>query len=174
MKESFGNSFVFILVITFLGILIAILLGSLSYSKSFKVKNRIIQILENYGEFHELTESDFANGDMINEINTSLASVGYRLTKNGINTECPSVEEYGGDNNYQSIELLNGASDYEYCVYKHSTGRGAYYSVIAYMYFDLPIIGDMIKVPLRSETKVIYNLCIDISGTGEVSDGNCR
>ena len=133
MKESIGNSMIFTIVITFIGIIIMILVGSIAYSKSFKVKNRIVEIIERHAEFHELTSNDWNdnNSALANEIEDSLKKIGYRVTKNGM-SNCKQG-------------ALNTTSNYEYCVYKHSTSRGPYYEVQVFMYFDLFIIYAMIN-----------------------------
>ena len=45
MKEAIGTSMVFNLIMVFTGVFIAILVGSIAYSKSFKIRNRIINIV---------------------------------------------------------------------------------------------------------------------------------
>ena len=60
MKEAFGNSFITIIVITFMSVLILILASSSSYSKAAKVRNRIIEMIEKYfyeKERHYLSKS---------------------------------------------------------------------------------------------------------------------
>ena len=47
MKEAFGNTAITTIVITFMAILILILASSSSYSKASKVRNRIIEMIEN-------------------------------------------------------------------------------------------------------------------------------
>ena len=42
MREAIGNTFIVNLLMVFLGVMSALLVGSVSYSKAFKVKNRII------------------------------------------------------------------------------------------------------------------------------------
>ena len=43
MKEAIANAGVFNLVIIFVIVLLAFFIGSLSYSKAFKTKNKIIE-----------------------------------------------------------------------------------------------------------------------------------
>ena len=49
--------------------------------------------------------------------------------------------------------------NYNYCIYQtkenNDKGEGYYYTVISYMYFDTPFIS--IKIPIRGQTKTIYN-----------------
>ena len=46
MRESIGNSYIFGIVIALIGVIFLILIGSLSYSRAFKIKTRMIEIIE--------------------------------------------------------------------------------------------------------------------------------
>lgn len=136
MKESIANSFIFNLVIIFVFIFIVFFAGSLSYSKAFKVKNRIVDIIEKYEEY---------NASAIAEISETLQSMGYRI--NTTNKDCPTR------NGVQSISATVNA--YRYCVYEYDTSKGKYYGVSAYMYFDFPIIGSSLELPVYGETRIL-------------------
>ena len=101
MKEAIANAGVFNLVIIFVIILLAFFIGSLSYSKAFKVKNKIIEEIEK--------------------------DQGYTI---GVN------------------DSTEGRSDKAKC--------GKYYRVITYMYFDIPIISQLLRLPVSGET-MIFN-----------------
>ena len=65
MKEAIGNSFITIIVITFMSVLILILASSSSYSKAAKVRNRIIEMIENnqgYNNLMKLVSAGFTDG----------------------------------------------------------------------------------------------------------------
>ena len=81
-----------------------------------------------------------------NEINNSLSSVGYRLSGS---KKCKEID------NKKAIEL---ASNYQVCIYEYDDStRGKYYKVIAYMYFDVPVVGGILNIPVSGETKVFYD-----------------
>lgn len=147
MRESIGNSMIFNIILIFVGIMIAILVSSIGYSKAFKVKNRILNVVEKYAEFKTLEKNDWNyESNLVKEINDSLKSIGYRISDE--NFLCPEADG----------ELLSSNSDYEYCVYRYDTSNGPYYEVISYMYFDFPVISDFVKFPVKGQTKVIYDL----------------
>ena len=50
MNQAISNALLFNIVIVFVIVLIGFFVGSLSYSKASKVKNRIIEEIEKYGE----------------------------------------------------------------------------------------------------------------------------
>lgn len=140
MKAATGNAMLMNIIIIFLVIVMALLVTSISYTKAFRIKNRIVDIVEYYN-------GDFSNNkdNITNEINTSLSSVGYRLSSS---TKCKEIDEKSA---------LSLDSNYQVCIYEYNdSNRGKYYKVITYMYFDVPIIGGMLNIPVSGETKVFY------------------
>lgn len=136
MKEAVGTSLVFGIIMLFIGILIAILVGSISFSKGFKIRNRIIDRIEEYQGFDVNTHSI---------IEEDLKSIGYKIVDN---VDCKDRD--GGE------LLTQQYNDYNYCVYRYSTTRGNYYGVTVFIQFDVPLIGQYIKIPVYGETRVIY------------------
>lgn len=145
MKEAIANAGVFNLMIIFIVLLIAFFIGSLGYSKAYKVKNRIIDEIEKDESYEDGTQ------DRINEW---LDDIGYRMNTNSSIASCPSQTS---NKSNLSIETVNVSSDYQYCIYRYNITNGAkkstYYRVITYMYFDVPIINELIKIPVTGETK---------------------
>ncbi|MBR2708426.1 MAG: hypothetical protein IKE90_03210 [Bacilli bacterium] len=153
MKEAIANAGVFNLVIIFVVILLSFFIGSLGYSKAFKVKNKIVEEIEKDEGYDDVTE------DSIEEW---LGEMGYRMNTGFSYNECPE-EVFNG----QSGEVVNKNSNYQYCVYKFDNctsmestciKSNVHYRVIAYMYFDVPIINNLIKIPVKGETKSFTTL----------------
>lgn len=156
MNESVGNAFLFNLVITFIIILLAFFVGSMSYSKASKVKNKIIEEIEKQGEYDNADERltgkkiyEQAEDEIVNWLGTS--GVGYKPNNNpGQQNSCP--DSYGDG------VLINQTTKYEYCIYLHNTCTnnskkcGEYFTVITYMYFDIPIIQELLKFQVKGET----------------------
>lgn len=136
MKESIANAYILNIVIVFVVIFIFFFASSLTYSKAFKVKNRIVDIIEKYEAY---------DSKAIAEISASLGEMGYRV--NTSNRECPVR------NGKTSMTMTYNS--YRYCVYEYTTSKGTYYGVAAYMYFDLPIIGESLEFPVYGETKIL-------------------
>lgn len=131
MREAIGSSLLFNLIIVFIVLMIAFLAGSLSYSKAFKVKNRIIDIIEKNEGYTDESKK---------EINESLGNMGYRVS---------SDKNCGPDD-------ISGNTSYEYCVYEYTQKEGSkYYKVTTYMYFDIPVIGGLLHFPVSGETKIL-------------------
>lgn len=132
MRESIGSAMLFYIIITFVVIIIITLVGSLSYSKAFKLKTKIVDIIERYHGY------DADNEEQQDEIDSLLSKVGYRV----------------GKSSCEANNLSN--SNYNYCVYGYNTPKGPYYKVVVFIEFELPIINTVLRFPLSGETEIIY------------------
>jgi len=136
MREAIGGAFLIKLVMIFIVIYVCFLSIAINYSITFRVKNQIINLIEEY-EGLENAES---------KIKEYVDSVGYYRTFNAFNNDrddCPPENNYGG-----------------YCIVpkdKESSKRGIHYRVTTYVSFDFPIIGRIMNFPVSGETKVIYD-----------------
>ena len=124
MKESIGNAFVFGIFITFAFLLMLILTTSINYSRASKIKDRLLSKIQAYAEAKSTTSEngfekiDFDDDDFVMELNSELASLGYRRNEGGFNqNNCPDRD---------GAELMNPNSIYKYCVYAYETSRGYY------------------------------------------------
>lgn len=142
MKSAIGNAFIVNFIIVFTIIFITLFVGSTSYTKALRIKNRITDIIEENNGYSN-------NSTAQKEIEDYLAEAGYRISQGNKNT-CGSRE--GGTLVYPG---QNVTSNYDYCIYKFTNSKGTYYGVKTYMYLDLPIIGDKIKIGVYGETKTI-------------------
>lgn len=131
MKEAFGNAFVVQFVIIFIILFIFFFVSSFSYTKAFKIKNRIVDIIEQH---------DGYNAEAKEEINSVLSEAEYRISNK---TSCSSEN------------IATNVKNYNYCVYKKGTEDKTYYQVVAYMYFDIPIIGVNAEIPVKGETRIM-------------------
>lgn len=146
MKESIAQAFILNLILFFFVILVLLLFGSINYSKAYKVKNRIITIIEKYGEF------DSAAKD---EIVDNMVKAGYQTTTEG-NGKCDSDKIKNGGTLVYPVENDASGRHYDYCVIKHKSSVGEYYQVVVYMKFEIPIIGGFLEFPVKGETKALY------------------
>ncbi|MBE6144779.1 MAG: hypothetical protein E7169_04320 [Firmicutes bacterium] len=140
MKESISNSYIFSIVIIFVGIIIVLLIGSLSYSKAFKVKTKVISIIEKHREFNNAAKT---------EIESFLKTSGYTVTRSNNYGSCPNVN---------GAEAINTTKNYDYCVYRFDTVKGPYYRVTVFISFDFPVLSSYLRIPMSGETRVIYDV----------------
>lgn len=130
-----------------------VIIGGLSYSKAFKIKNRIIEVIEKYKGYTADTEAD---------VEALLKETGYPVQRNR-NWKCPNGrgEDAAGLNaGEEGISAINNSDNYKYCIYQYKTVRGYYYSVVTYMPIELPLIGDLIRfeIPIYGDTKVFLDI----------------
>lgn len=144
MKEAFGTAYVVNFVIIFVILFIFFFVAGMSYTKAFKVKNRIVDIIEENECYSE--DATCASKEKINSI---LSDAGYRITN--LKPDCKTI---------QGAELLTDqVNTFNYCVYKFNTGsEGAYYKVAAFMYYEIPVIGIHMQFPVYGETKIMGNI----------------
>lgn len=128
MRQSVGMSQQLNIIIIFILIVFALIAASLSYYKAFKVNNVIVNSIEKYEGYNELSKKEISDG---------LTTLGYQK-----NNECSS-KPYGDES---KTEKISG-----YCVNYKANDKGYYYDITTYMYIDLPVI-DIIKIPVRTST----------------------
>ena len=161
MKGAIGNALIMNIVITFIVIFFSLLIGSMAFSKAYKVKKYLINQIDLYEKRGIMTfdSSDITNPNYIrwnDETNEFLRKMGYHLaTSNG---GCERNEE---EKKEQWIYSKEG--QYDYCIFRKAQIYPSdenptieskhYYKVRVYMKLDLPVIGDAIKLPITGETK---------------------
>lgn len=159
MKESLSNALILNLIIIFLFLFVILFAGSTAYTKAFKVKNRIISIIEK--RENTILTKGFNAGDnsVLSEIELALSDTGYRVEMN-ISQKCQdAMKKRFKNTNYSYNVVDTGLSTYNYCVAEFhdptSAMQGRYYAVITYMYFEIPLIGQTLEFPVYGETKTL-------------------
>ena len=165
MKESIAQSFIISLILFFFGILVLLLFGSINYSKAFKAKNRIINIIQKYGEFNDATRTEIAESLQKGGYQTALKT---DYKKNPLNSKCNKyAKELGVDSKnikYPASESdYNGGRYYDYCVIEVDAGLGNYYQVVTFMKFEVPLVRTFLEFAVKGETKVLYETIYETS-----------
>lgn len=176
MKGAIGNAFILNMVITFIIIFFMLLIGSVAYTKSYKINKFLLDSLNDYVD--EFNSTPNGKGGYLNQkdicfdckntstswserVNEYLSKSGYILS-NASDT-CPSYT----DEDFKIVRNTQ-VGDYDYCIYQKRyydlnelddkmTKKRYSYKVVSYMKFDFPIFGEFIKLPIVSESKVILN-----------------
>ena len=147
MRSAIGNSMLLNIVIIIVSAVIIIFVSVLSYSKAYRVKNRIIEIIEKNETFEKLDES--GNNLTESEINQFLHDSGY---KTGKYNKCTEVFK---NKDMEGINIVHNG-DYNYCVGERTTTDGAtYYVVVTFVEFNFPIVGGIGQIPVSGETKIL-------------------
>lgn len=151
MREAIGNSFVMGMVAFIVGVIMLFFVGSISYSKAYRVKNKIINMIEeNDGWTNDLGDKDNPNG-----IPAYLNDVGYQVRTGKETNECKCN---GADDSNRGCEEVKSLAEgtHDYCVLQYGSNdsdSGIYYKVVTFMKFEFPVIGTSIEFPVQGETK---------------------
>lgn len=155
MSGPIGHTFMYNIIILFIIIVFAFLMGTVSYYKAFKVNNRIVHAIEKFEGYNvckDETSVDCAKG----EIEQVLRTFGYRVKEEG--KACPETYKKG------QYKLVSLKENYNYCIYISSADpkSGTYYSygVLTYMNLDLPVVS-AIDIPVFTRTNQIYKFTKD-------------
>jgi len=159
MKESLSNALILNLIIIFLFLFVILFAGSTAYTKAFKVKNRIISIIEKRENTILTKGFNAGNNSVLSEIELALSDAGYRVEMN-MSQKCKdSMRRRFKNINYNYSVVDTGLSTYNYCIAEFydpsSVMQGRYYAVITYMYFEIPLIGQTLEFPVYGETKTL-------------------
>jgi len=167
MKESIGYTVSLNIMIVFITIIVAFLCAALIYFKSNKVSNIITSAIEEYEGYNDLS---------INEISMHLKSLGYgsRSINCASTVEdkgAKKIENEDGVSNVSEdgicslISNSNGTGLNGYCVYLCMESKDYYYYKIrTNMMINIPIINDLLDIPIYSNTNRLYNFSGTIDG----------
>ena len=157
MRDAFGGAFSIKLMLIFLMLYVAFICVALYYARAFRVKNRIINIIEQYEGYCGVNKEQINN-----DINTYLSTTGYYISY-------ADVSNVVGKNGSQTYDCLNdfgnGSLSRGYCVYNKSNNSHiqtcsdkAIYSVETYMIFKLPIINIRFPIVIKGETRPVERI----------------
>lgn len=137
MRESFGGVFMIKLALIFIIIYISFMAIAINYAKAFRVKNGVINLIEQYQYSGSPTDL------VIGEIDEYLRKVGYNYGDSvPLRKDC--VDDEGG------YFTNRGA-----CIVNKSSGVKRYYKVITYIYIEMPFFQITMTIPISGETKII-------------------
>ena len=142
MRESFGGAFMIKLVLIFIVIYITFMAVAIDYAKVFRVKNNVINILE---------QNQFLIGDSFDAIDDYLNGVPYNENgNNSVKSNCDSTE-FGAIKNNNTLLTTNGV-----CIKQSGDNtNGIYYKVTAYISIEFPFFDLYFTIPISGETKII-------------------
>jgi len=146
MREAIGGTWLFGLVLTFIVFFASFLAVSINYSKAFKVKNDIVDLISKY---------EGNNCNAREKISNYLSQTGYLV-----------LNSCDGDDGYTYIGYrLEGnpvgiGNKAYYCISTDSTDDTTvvdknFYRVKIFFKIDLPIVGDLFTFPIKGETESI-------------------
>ena len=145
MRDSYGGAFMFSIVFVFIVLFVSFLTITVNFAKVFRIKNTIIDILEQ--SQYVMNGTDWHTDQVVlNKIDPYLDSFAYRNGENlGVKNHC---KDQGG--------LL---TKYGACIVKiqnRDTEAGSYYRVFVYITGSIPVLGNNIVMPISGDTDIIY------------------
>lgn len=143
MKEAVGGTFMIYVLLIFLAVYITFVAVALNYAKAFRVKNSVIDIIEqNEGMTDDELNDVNKSGDTITKINERLKDYNYyvNLSKSYLD-------------NYKEYTCF----DRGYCISRVEDIR-EYYRVVTFVQLSIPFINFNITIPIRGETRVIERI----------------
>lgn len=150
MRESIGYTFTLNIILVFIFIAFAMIMAIMSYSKAFKINNRIMNEIEKCEGFNSCT---------VSELNRILSNYGYPSASGDF--DCPERDGIDAITNIPRDGEGNPLNNYEMCVYyaegnntfnRETNGYNKYrYGVLTYYHVDLPIVG-WFKLPVYTRT----------------------
>ncbi len=135
MNQSVSYTFLLNIIITFILLTFMVLMATLSYTKAYRVSSKIADAIEACEGYNKCS---------IPEINRVMNNYGYQR----ISGSCPKKDG------------VAGTSYGGYCIYVfNNDGDNKHYSygVMTYMYIDMPIISNLVKIPVYARTDRIYD-----------------
>ncbi len=142
MRESIGSSFLFQIMIVFIFFFAAFLAIAINYSQAFQIKNKVINAIEQSEGYNATSQERIAS---IKESSSYFRDINQAQCEAKLGSDAFVPQNEG--------TALNGI-----CILRHDNGDGkAYYTVQTYVWFNVPIIGDIATIPVNGETKLIVN-----------------
>lgn len=141
MRDAFGGAFSIKLMLIFLMLYIAFICVAINYARAFRVKNRIINMIEEK-EGYNTSDATF-----LRSIENYLINSGYHIEY----ADVSSVSSCNTSNvNYTDVQTFVEPG---YCIAKNMNEE--YYRVETYMVFSLPLGLADFPIAVRGETRVI-------------------
>ena len=144
MKEAIGGTWLFQIVIVFILLFAGFLTFAINYTKAFKVKNEMVNIIERNQGFTSSTTNDFTTE---NEITNYLNTVGYRTTGKCDADEIGYPLNVIGDKHYYCVKTINTRSS--------EIEDQSYYRVKVFFNIDIPVVGEWFNFSVSGTTKII-------------------
>ena len=142
MRESIGGTWLFSIVIIFIILFASFLTYSISYTKAFNTKNKIIEIIEQNEGFNTSNGANTGNNTQDKVLNY-IKSIGYNYSEKE-NVRCEANEE-----------PMEGYCIRKICANQSDKDSDVHYKVTTYIVLEIPIIGLKIDIPVSGETRLI-------------------
>lgn len=141
MRDAFGSTFMFRILIIFIVLFIVLMCFTVSYAKTFRLKNNVIDIIEH--NQYQGNDRDW-NDIVVGKVGNYLTNHAYNFVPDkhdGIKEHCKNI---GGKTSNNGV-----------CINNINRGDQRYYQVYLYIIFKLPIFNWELAIPVGGETEII-------------------
>ena len=151
MRDAIGQVFALQVILIFVLLINGYMAYSVNYTRAFRVKNQIVNIIEQY---------EGPTDDAMAKIGSYVDGMTYRVPQTLINS---FRNRYASNNGDGEVSCQDG-----WCYIAHdvkTTGgdgemNGTYYSVVTFVNIDIPVINNLIGLgdflSVSGETRTIY------------------
>lgn len=162
MRESIGGTWLIGIVALFIVLFSAFMAYSINYTKAFRAKNGIIDLIEQnegYTFYNGSNIDNMTQEQLMND--SSVQAKAYALVKSmGYDYGSKSENKVVCNNDGTISDATKIDAAYQpggYCVYRFCNSDGTYrYKVVTYVMMKFPVINFGITVPIKGETKTLY------------------
>ena len=161
MRDAFGSTFMFRLIIIFIVFYVAFATIAVSYAKTFRLKNSVIDAIEQ----QQLTFSKNSNAfvPVDNILNASGYNFSNASTRRKLNKICKKLANNGEEGIGSSMSNTYYLSSNGACIIPNKYDKSHYYyQVILVMVIKFPVFGREFVIPVPGDTEdFTYDYRID-------------
>ena len=148
MRDAVGGTFMIRVFLIFLATYIIFIAIALNYAKAFRVKNKVIDIIEQNEGIN-----DFTSDNALDQIGVYMNNIHYNMSNRGV------TEDICERHITSATVYFNG--DYGYCIGKSDTVEidenieAEYYQVATFVDIYIPLVELHYLIPVKGETRKI-------------------
>ena len=174
MRESIGGTWTMQIVIVFILFFVAFITLTINYTRAFKVKNEVINIIEREEGFTYSGSQNMDDGAGARELiasyltNNNYSATG-RCPVGWVGVKSIAIADADVDTNYEVIDENNKRNKYYYCLDKiqvpikdvananlYNYNTRSYYKVRLFFKFSIPVFGDLTTFNVEGESNEVY------------------
>lgn len=144
MRQTIGATWVLQLMIVFILLFVGFIVLTLNYSRTVKIKNEMIDMIEKYEGLNEQS---------IELVNNYLIYTNYNVEGVCVSDDNETGVYGAYDLTSTELEPARTGERYYYCIKKYrGTNTSNYYQITIFYKFNLPVIGDTSSFTIKGST----------------------
>lgn len=145
MRHTIGGTWILGIALVFILFFCGFIILTLNYSRTVRVKNEMIDMVEKY---------EGINRESITLLNNYLYYAGYDVSGVCVNEGEDEIGVYGATSlSNSTLEPAREGTKYFYCIKKYDGANTSnYYQIIIFYKFNLPIVGETSGFTIKGTT----------------------